>query len=542
MKALKSAIAPISRRYFASFEVPNQLPVITVPKYLEANIKHLKARLKREEQQFLERVARAGNRNVLLISSKNNPKLNHYLGQTYRKDTQISLASISWKKRKTIGDKITFHAFSPNPFNDLYSDDGGVTFASLGLSDQIVEALDALNYKKPSNIQKQAIPIILSKQGVICSAETGCGKTLAYLTPIIENVRRMKLSNRELLNKRAPYAIIVVPSRELALQVADVARPLAACSSVGVAVTIGGKPQDCTFNLNYDILISTAGIITQHVNKGFLSLRNVKTLVLDEADTLLDDSFTYSVWDLLQTLKFKNKDCNFGCQLVLVSATFPSNLKEALDNYIDVQSLEKISTEKLHCIMSHVKQVFLRLDKKDRQMKIIRMAQENEQAKKATIIFTNRTPMCNFLYYYLNEHQIPCLRLNKKVPEDERIENFKKFQSGETNILVATDLGSRGLDTTRVSHIINYECPHYTSDYIHRAGRTGRTGSPNSCVVTSFVCFKPDAALLNQLEYAIRKQTSINVLDSNIKRIVKEKWRQKLQKLNAIGNEIHIAT
>ena len=263
------------------------------------------------------------------------------------------------------------------------------------------------------------------------------------------------------------------------------------------------------------------------------SLKNIKHVVLDEADTLLDDSFNQDVMDLFQQIRIKSSESS-GCQVVLVSATIPQDLENAIGDYLDLESLEKITTNKVHEMPSHVTNRFLRLRKEDREPALLKIVTQEIEKERPVMIFSNRSPMSNWIAGFLQENSVPCLRLNKSLGPYERQEQFEKFQRGDYDVISCTDLGSRGLDTTRVRHVINFECPHQVANYLHRAGRTGRVGSHAGCKVTSFVVFKPDVALVQNLERSVRLSKPLENVDGNIKRIYKKKWLDKQAKVTGI--------
>lgn len=198
-------------------------------------------------------------------------------------------------------------------------------------------------------------------------------------------------------------------------------------------------------------------------------MKDVKQLVLDEADTLLDDSFSFNVLDLLRSLRvciilnffpcfnlslltqFKDSSSNQGVQLIMVSATYPREMARILGDYIDTEALEVIQTKNLHFLHPHVKQTFLRLHKYDRDAALLKLVTADVENHKPVIIFSNRTPASNWISLFLNKNGIDCSRLNKSLSDVERLETFDRFQTGDCDVLSCTDLASRGLDTIRVS-------------------------------------------------------------------------------------------
>jgi DEAD-box ATP-dependent RNA helicase 39 len=253
------------------------LPVVSIPKYIEANLAKYK---KNQEKRLIEKqrkIAARGTQN-LLISSKHKPQLNHHLNQTYSKRHEVILASHGWKKPKHKNDIITFHPFMNKPhFNDANALSSDFNFYSLGLCSTITESLSNLNITKPTNIQITTIPRILSKKSLLCSAETGSGKTLAYLAPLLDTVFRFKKDHGN-IGERSPLVLILLPSRELVEQVGLLAQKLGSYCGIGVGIMMGGPPKRLT-HTGYDIVVSTVGIMDKHVKHGNVITNNLSFLI-----------------------------------------------------------------------------------------------------------------------------------------------------------------------------------------------------------------------------------------------------------------------
>ncbi|KAI2799332.1 hypothetical protein BLOT_014493 [Blomia tropicalis] len=481
----------------ASTQTKSDIPVIRIPKYLEDNVgktiykEHMK--VKQSKNKWHKTALNQKFVNKLIISSSGDKKLNHYHGFRYDPD-KLPLISQKWFKQHSIGEKMTFHSFDENPSLMESFQKNDLSFESIGLDPNIVHSIYGLinhgSSIKPSSIQFGVIPVILQKKNVLFSAETGSGKTIAYLAPIIQLINQYKRCNSS--NRKSPFGLVLLPSRELTEQV-DL------------------------YRLNY-----------------------LKHIVLDEADTLLDDTFSGEVVDILGKLNLQSNSTfvdseetySNGTQLICASATMPSTFNSTLEEIIDTEEdIEKVTTEKLHTLHPNVKHVFYRIHKYDRENKLIELIMADIKKKKPVIIFANRTNAVEWLANFLNENDIRCVRLTSKMSEEERFNSFRSFQDGEYDILVSTDLGSRGLDTTRVLHVINFDCPHYVSDYIHRAGRTGRLGSNGPCLVSTLVSYKQDKYMLVDLEKAIRLGTPIKNVDANIKSQISKRWADKRNKL-----------
>lgn len=493
----------------ASTQTKSDIPVIRIPKYLEDNVgktiykEHMK--VKQSKNKWHKTALNQKFVNKLIISSSGDKKLNHYHGFRYDPD-KLPLISQKWFKQHSIGEKMTFHSFDENPSLMESFQKNDLSFESIGLDPNIVHSIYGLinhgSSIKPSSIQFGVIPVILQKKNVLFSAETGSGKTIAYLAPIIQLINQYKRCNSS--NRKSPFGLVLLPSRELTEQVGNVAQQLATNTNVGVATMVGGIPKHIKHS-GMDLIITTIGMVDSHVNKDLYRLNYLKHIVLDEADTLLDDTFSGEVVDILGKLNLQSNSTfvdseetySNGTQLICASATMPSTFNSTLEEIIDTEEdIEKVTTEKLHTLHPNVKHVFYRIHKYDRENKLIELIMADIKKKKPVIIFANRTNAVEWLANFLNENDIRCVRLTSKMSEEERFNSFRSFQDGEYDILVSTDLGSRGLDTTRVLHVINFDCPHYVSDYIHRAGRTGRLGSNGPCLVSTLVSYKQDKYML----------------------------------------------
>ena len=526
----------------------SSLPLITVPKYLDADLKRHEARHQDQVELLLQERQRRGNPRIPVIRCKHNPKLDMFYGQKYPRPKKrgapanIPLASAGWMRGdKYRNDEIVFTSYERNPLLQTNSQRHEATekyFNQLPLHPLMVETLASMHLHTPSLIQSLAIPLILSGANCTISAETGCGKTIAYLAPLIQLVAKEKEKDptaTQVLSyngRRTPRAIVVVPGRELADQVAKVAERLGAPFGVGVATMVGGPPLD-TRHSGYDVIVTTLGLMKKHWGKVYSSLK-LQHLVLDEADTLLDDSNNFDLLEILARMSFKTSTDFHGTQLVLVSATVPREITRILGDYVDTDSLEVATTPMLHQIPGHITQKFIRINRLDRDAALLRLAHEYTRKGENCIIFSNRTPMSNWIFGFLRQNGVDCVRLNKSLEESERLNNYKRFQSGDCDFLSCTNLASRGLDTKRAQNVINFECPAFVADYIHRIGRVGRLGTRAPALVTSFVSFKPDVALVQQLELAVRTGRSLEDMDANIKRQYRELHARKAARFSAI--------
>lgn len=467
------------------------------------------------------------------------PEFNHYKNYHYSKFDTIPLASKGWHHNKSKGDYFKVNVYREKSKRDsVFWHDEHPTFNGLGLDPDIVTALENLGYTQPTYIQADGIPKIFQHLNTLLAGETGCGKTLAYLVPVIQEVLAWRLLAPE-RKYNSPLALVLTPSRELAQQISDVARQFEEKLLFDSGLILGGHTKRMMTNPTFssvDLLIATIGAMSKLTTTGIYNVSYVRHLVLDEADTLLDDSFNEKLVYYLRhfPLGYKKPKGIHGfpdlCKLTLVSATMPTSLPAILGNIVQVDSIEKIETKRLHQVMPHVPQLFLRLGQSQKPPQLLQLCKNNAKRKIPTIIFSNRAATCDWVSLFLNENGVKAINLNGDMPVDIRKGKFEEFQNGEVDFLSCTDSASRGLDTIRVKHVINYDFPVYMSDYIHRCGRTGRVGSDDDCFITNFVSGSREVDLVQNIEMSVRKVTLLPNVNANITKIINYKILNRLEK------------
>jgi len=327
-----------------------------------------------------------------------------------------------------------------------------------------------------------------------------------------------------------PLALVVAPSKELAAQIGAVARRL--CDSLGikVEVALGGQR---TFKGQTDLLVGSFGCLMKSFSTGAYSRKYVSTIALDEIDTLLDDTFKPALVEFLQKFGQSMQTLLTGIQIIMTGATFPTNFEQYIGEALDVENIQRFSTDQIHKILFHIPQKFIRVAP-SRKLETLRQLLERDLVKnKKTIIFSNKGSTADFLDMFLQENNIKCLNFNQNVYWKERDRHFREFAFGnQVNILSATDLASRGLDTSMVNHVINYDFPLNPADYIHRVGRAGRVGGVGNSHVTSLVDNALGIEVLQRIELAARKNTEINNVNNNIIRIIRHRQQKKNQSIN----------
>ena len=345
------------------------------------------------------------------------------------------------------------------------SQDTPVTFASLGLSTEIVAALDALGYEQPTPIQSQAVPLLLSGRDVLGSAATGTGKTAAFALPIVE---RLEAKNRGV------QALILTPTRELAIQVAEAVHKYGAKRHVTVLPIYGGQPiqrQLMMLKRGVQIVVGTPGRVLDHIRRGSLDLAGVGRLVLDEADEMLDMGFAEDLEAILQETPAER-------QTALFSATFPPRLNTLVKKYM--RDPERIEIKAEVRKTPRVRQVAYTVARQQKLEALGRIL-DIESPTSAIVFCRTRTEVDELTEALAGRGYSP-EALHGGYAQAQRDRVMARFREGVADILIATDVAARGLDIEHVSHVINYDIPESPDVYVHRIGRTGRAGREGTAI------------------------------------------------------------
>ena len=449
------------------------------------------------------------------------------------------MVSRGWDHRRSHGDHFVINSHGPNP--SILKDED-CDFSQLKLSEPVIENLSAMGCVKPTSIQKLATKAVLRGENCLIAAETGSGKTLSYLAPIVQNILAYKTSkdatDAPLLN--TPLALVITPGRELCEQISHVGQSLIDNLPIKSHCITGGRLKRDMLNADaqeIDILFATLGAISKFVTHRIFHLDQLKHLVLDEADTLLDDSFNEKLIHFLRKLPLqatRPQDAPVnGIQAIMASATVPRSAEDILSQVIPYSSFNKVTTQQVHRLLPHVPQKFIRLSHLDKPTRLLELVKKDVSRKLPVIVFSNRSDRCDWVSLFLNENGIPCVNLNGEMAHHLREGRFAEFQSGRQLVLSCTDVVSRGLDTTNAHHVVNYDVPTNISDYVHRCGRVGRVGS-NSGLVTTFVCHPTEADLVQKIEYAARKTGADELpnVNANIKRLINSQIMKKHEQSN----------
>ncbi|KAK4306468.1 hypothetical protein Pmani_021709 [Petrolisthes manimaculis] len=514
-----------------------QFSVIRMPVETAKQLERLKFKVKKAERMQLVQNSRKGDCTVPVISCKRK-EYNHYLGQSYNKFTEVPLASKGWQHLKAVGDYFTINSHAKNPSVEG-SEEDHLCFESLGLKKDLLTEIYKLDFEKPTNIQALAIPHVLEGKNTFITAETGNGKTLAFLAPILQQIAKLKISMGSELPFNSPLGLVIVPSRELAEQIFDVARRLGDNLGISVQVLVGGKTKKKMLHpelAQQDLLIATVGALSKLTTVRVWNTDYLRHVVMDEADTLLDDSFSEKVLHFISKLpvqganeETQQPEILSGVQLTLVAATMPRSLHTILHPLLNLESLVHLTTPHVNRFMPHVPQRFIRVNRNTKTDQLMKLVSRDVKRNIPIVIFCNDSKTSDWISLFLNENNISCINLNGAMKAVLRKGRFEAFQEGKAAVLSCTDIASRGLDTVKAGHVINYNFPSYIADYIHRCGRIGRVGSKVPGVVTNLVHFPNEVELVQRIEYAVRKNEPFHNVNANITRIITNKIEKKLE-------------
>lgn len=341
----------------------------------------------------------------------------------------------------------------------------GITFASLGIRPVVADVLKVQGIVSPTPVQAASLPVLLSGKDAVIQAQTGTGKTLAFLLPILEVV-----------NAASPevQALIVTPTRELALQITAEAKKLASAVGVGVLPVYGGQDVNAQMHKlksGKQIVVATPGRLLDHLRRGTLHLGRVSVLVLDEADQMLAMGFLNEVEDIIRQTASRR-------QTVLCSATMPGQIRQLAANYM--ASPEDVRIASPRVTLDDIHQLAVQTTDRGRQATLFRMIEKYQPY--LAVVFCRTKIRTKKLTEALVEAGFMADELHGDLTQAKREAVMKRFREAKLQVLVATDVAARGLDVEGVTHVFNYDVPIDTETYIHRIGRTGRAGHQGTAV------------------------------------------------------------
>jgi ATP-dependent RNA helicase RhlE len=336
-----------------------------------------------------------------------------------------------------------------------------------------------LNEKKLTTlteIQEKAIPMLLSGKSLVGVAETGSGKTLAYALPMLQMIRALENSGDKVEENARPRGVVIVPTRELGEQISKVMKPFTHTTRVRVRTALGGTAMEVARRNvagPHEILVATPGRMTQLLARKLLKLDDVRLLVFDEADQMLDQGFLPDAQHIFrETNKSKGAGELGGLQVALFSATITAPVEELINEMFE--HAEIIRSAGHHKVVPSLTTVNKKVIDGKRMPVLEQLL--NEKYKGGTLIFTNTREQCDKLADELHRKGYKVTIYRGEMDKVERRQNLKAFREGKADVMISTDLGSRGLDLEHVSRVINYHLPKDMTNYIHRVGRTARAG------------------------------------------------------------------
>ncbi len=375
------------------------------------------------------------------------------------------------------------------------------SFSELQLSPNLARAIAEMGYESMTPIQAQAIPVVLQGRDVMGAAQTGTGKTAAFSLPLLQ--RMLKHENASTSPARHPVrALVLLPTRELADQVADQIKQYAKYTQLRSAVVFGGmdmKPQAAELKRGVEVLVATPGRLLDHIEAKNCVLNQVEYVVLDEADRMLDIGF---LPDLQRILSYLPKQRT----TLLFSATFSPEIKRLANSYL--QDPVTIEVARSNATASTVEQHFYRVEDDDKRQTLKQLIRERGVTQ--AFVFVNSKLGCARLARTLERDGLKTAALHGDKSQDERLKALDAFKQGQVDLLVCTDVAARGLDIKDVPAVFNFDIPFNAEDYVHRIGRTGRAGA--SGLAVSFVTGK-DARLMGDIEKLIGKKFELEALE-----------------------------
>ena len=369
-------------------------------------------------------------------------------------------------------------------------EDGKTRFHDLDLPRAVMHGIADLGFRYASPIQSEALPVVLDGEDIVAKAQTGTGKTAAFLISMIDTFLREPIEGKR--RTGTPRALILAPTRELVIQIAQDAEDLCKYTRLSVLSIVGGMDyQKQRDELRYgpcDIMVATPGRLIDFLGQNEINLRKIEILVLDEADRMLDMGFMPDVRRIVRACPRKELR-----QTLLFSATFTSQIVELSERWTFEPTRIEIEPESV--AVDTVEQIVY-ITTADAKYRLLKNLIQTRDLHKV-MVFANRRDLCRRLVDRLVTDGIDAALWSGEVPQRKRIQTLDRFKDGKIRILVATDVAGRGIHIDGVGHVINYTLPDDAEDYVHRIGRTGRAGAEGTSI--SFAC-EDDSFLLPEIE------------------------------------------
>ncbi len=367
-------------------------------------------------------------------------------------------------------------------------------FEDYHISPEIKQNLEDAGFKRPTDIQFKAIPAILKGEDVLAIAQTGTGKTAAFAIPVIDLLARQKSSVRS----EGIKCVVMVPTRELAIQITEVFTKIAKYTKVKVFSVFGGVeqgPQIAQLEKGIDILVSTPGRMFDLASQGHIKLNKVEFLILDEADHMLDLGFIKDIQDLIKLLPKKR-------QTLFFSATINETIKKLA--YSLVRNAIRIQISPNNPVARNISHSVAFVDMDDKRFFLERTIKNNIDSK--ILVFVRTKVRAERVHAALERMEIKSITIHGDKEQADRLKAMNQFKSGDTKVMIATDVSARGIDIPNVDYVINYDLPEQPENYVHRVGRTGR-GTQKGLAVS--FCSPEEKPILDQIQEYLDKPIDV---------------------------------
>jgi len=371
-----------------------------------------------------------------------------------------------------------------------------MTFDTLGLSTGLLRAVADQGYDQPTPIQQQAIPVILQGQDLLASAQTGTGKTAGFTLPMLQ-----QLTSRPSNGRRTPRALVLTPTRELAAQVGDSVKTYGKYLPLKTAMVYGGVkigPQFKQLRQGVDILIATPGRLLDHLNQRTVDLSHVEILVLDECDRMLDMGFIHDIRKIMGKLPETR-------QTLMFSATFSKPIQQLANTLLNDPALIEVAPR--NTTAERVEQVVHPVDRDRKRELLSHMIGFHNWEQ--VLVFTRTKHGANRLAEQLSKDGLKTAAIHGNKTQAARQKALKDFKQGRVQVLVATDVASRGIDIDQLPYVVNFDLPNVAEDYVHRIGRTGRAGNEGRAVS---LISSDELHLLTKIERLLKQSISHDIV------------------------------
>ena len=364
-----------------------------------------------------------------------------------------------------------------------------MSFSALGLAPELLRAVSAQGYTDPTPVQRQAIPLVLAGRDLMAGAQTGTGKTAAFVLPILQ---RLAETDRNAAGRPHSRSLILAPTRELAIQVEESVRVYGGGRRRSTAIYggVGFPGQVAALRRGAEIVVATPGRLLDHARQGTIDLRSVEILVLDEADRMLDMGFIRDIRSILALLPDRRQN-------LLFSATFSKEIRALAEGLLDRPASVQVTPP--NTAVDLVRQTVHPVDRHRKRELLAHLVRTH--AVEQALVFTRTKHGANKLAEQLWADGIATAAIHGNKSQPQRLRALSDFKAGRVTLLIATEVAARGLDIEQLPHVVNYELPMVASDYVHRIGRTGRAGMQGDAI--SLVCVD-EAPMLREIERLLK--------------------------------------